>query len=475
MADASLTPAEKVRSFPTTPGVYLMKDAQGVVIYIGKAKSLRNRASSYFHSAAAVEQRTAELVKHIADIDYIQTESEVEAILMEARLVKDTQPRFNSDLKDDKSFPYLQIRVREEFPRVEFTRKPRHKGVRLYGPFTSARGLRMAMQVLQRIFQFRTCSLDIKSSENRWRWYRPCILHNIRQCTAPCNFRVTREEYRKQIRSLRLVLEGKKDRLIREMEKEMFAAAEATQFERAARLRDEIDALRKLQMRGSTDPDVQPHVFHINPRKGLKGLQKVLGLPKPPRVIEGMDIAHFQGADTVASLVSFIDGTPFKPGYRRFKIQSVAGVDDFASMREVVFRRFRQVARGGRAISRHLAHRWRQGATERGDRGLSAIGNGTAHGDFIGQARRRNIPARRGRIDQTKPPLVGPAIAAKRPRRIASLRAALSSLVAEEEIEGGVRHERRLKAGDYHEGFHPSLLTAAPSGLPTWRRPQKIP
>lgn len=343
MADASLTPEEKVRSFPVSPGVYLMKDAQGVVIYIGKAKSLRNRASSYFHQAAAVEQRTAELVKHIADIDFIETESEVEAILMEARLVKDIQPRFNSDLKDDKSFPYLQIRVREEFPRVEFTRKPRRKGVRLYGPFTSARSLRMAVQVLQRIFQFRTCSLDIKSSEERWRWYRPCILHNIRQCTAPCNFRVTREEYRKQIRSLRLVLEGKKDRLIREMEKEMFAAAEATQFEKAAKLRDEIDALRKLEMRGSTDSDVQPHVFHINPRKGLNGLQKVLGLPKPPRVIEGMDIAHFQGADTVASLVSFIDGTPFKPGYRRFKIQSVAGVDDFASMREVVFRRFRRL------------------------------------------------------------------------------------------------------------------------------------
>ena len=343
MADANLTPAEKVKTFPTSPGVYLMKDAQGVVIYIGKAKNLRNRASSYFHSAAAIEHRTAELVKHIADIDFIESESEVEAILMEARLVKDVQPRFNSDLKDDKSFPYLQIRVREEFPRVEFTRKPRRKGVRLYGPFTSARSLRMAVQVLQRIFQFRTCSLDIRSSEERWRWYRPCILHNIRQCTAPCNFRVTREEYRKQIRSLRLVLEGKKDRLIREMEKEMFAAAEATQFEKAAKLRDEIDALRKLEMRGSTDPDVQPHVFHINPRKGLRGLQKVLGLQKPPRVIEGMDIAHFQGADTVASLVSFIDGTPFKPGYRRFKIQSVSGVDDFASMREVVFRRFRRL------------------------------------------------------------------------------------------------------------------------------------
>jgi excinuclease ABC subunit C len=336
-------PAEKVRTFPTSPGVYLMKDAQGVVIYIGKAKNLRNRAGSYFSQAAAQEQRTAELVKHIADIDFVPADSEVDALLLEARLVKDIQPRFNSDLKDDKSFPYLQIRTREEFPRVEFTRKPRRKGVRLYGPFTSARSLRMAVQVLQRIFQFRTCSLDIKSSEERWRWFRPCILHNIHQCTAPCNFRVTREEYRKQIRSLCLVLDGKKDRLIREMEAEMQTASEALLFEKAARLRDEIEALRKLEMRGNADSDVQPHVFHINPKKGLRGLRKVLGLSKTPRVIEGVDIAHFQGADTVASLVSFIDGTPFKPGYRRFKIKSVDGVDDFASMREVVFRRYRRL------------------------------------------------------------------------------------------------------------------------------------
>jgi len=214
-----LTPAEKVKTFPAAPGIYLMKDAVGRVIYIGKAKSLRHRAASYFLKAATEEQRTAELVKHIADIDFVQTDSEVDAMLMEARLVKDTQPLFNRDLKDDKSFPYLQIRVREEFPRVEFTRSPRRKGVKLYGPFTSARSLRMAVQVLQRLFQFRTCQLDIRSDDNRWRWFRPCLLYNIRQCTAPCNFRVTRDDYRRQIRKLLMVLEGKKDKLIRAMEK----------------------------------------------------------------------------------------------------------------------------------------------------------------------------------------------------------------------------------------------------------------
>src|SRR5207253_1905525 len=283
-----------------------MKDSEGRVIYIGKAKNLRNRAGHYFCKAALEDTRTADLVKLIADVDFLPADTEVDALLLEARLVKDIQPRFNVELKDDKSFPYLQIRMREPFPRVEFTRTPRRRGVKLYGPFTSAKSLRMAMQVLQRIFQFRTCSLDIKVEDPRWRWFRPCILHSIRQCTAPCNFRVTKEEYRKQIRGLRLVLEGKKAKLIGEMERAMQEASAATQFEKAARIRDDIDALKNLGRRGEVDKNVQPHVFYIEPRKGLAGLRKILGLPTTPRVIQGVDIAHLSGKETVASLVTFI-------------------------------------------------------------------------------------------------------------------------------------------------------------------------
>jgi excinuclease ABC subunit C len=339
--------AEKVKQFPPAPGVYLMKDVQGRVLYVGKAKNLRNRASHYFTQAAAEDPRTADLVKLIADIDFVQADTEVDALLLEARLVKDIQPRFNVDLKDDKSFPYLQIRVREPFPRVEFTRSPRRRGVKLYGPFTSAKSLRAALQVLQRIFKFRTCSLDIDPGDQRWRWFRPCILHNISQCTAPCNFRVSREEYRKQIRGLRLVLEGKKDKLLAELEQSMQEASNALQFEKAARLRDEISALRKLSLRGDVDKDMQPEVFQIEPRKGLLGLRKVLGLAQTPRIIEGIDIAHLGGDETVAALVTFIDGLPFKPNYRRYRIKSVAGVDDFASIREVVTRRFRRLVYHG--------------------------------------------------------------------------------------------------------------------------------
>src|SRR5260370_29757158 len=156
-----------------------MKDAQGRVFYVGKAKHLRNRPGHYFTKAAALDSRTADLIKLVADIDYLEADTEVDALLLEARLVKDIQPRFNIELKDDKSFPYLQIRMREEFPRVEFTRTPRRPGVRLYGPFTSAKGLRQAMQVLQPSFKFRTCTLDIREAHPRWRSFRPCILHSI--------------------------------------------------------------------------------------------------------------------------------------------------------------------------------------------------------------------------------------------------------------------------------------------------------
>lgn len=338
-----LDPQEKVKTFPVTPGVYLMKDDRGRVIYIGKAVNLRSRAGSYFTKQAKEDRRTRDLVGEIRDIDFISADSEVDALLLEARLVKDTQPRFNTELKDDKTFPYLQITVREQFPRVEFTRKPRTRGVRLFGPFTNARKLRGAIAVLQKVFRFRTCSLNIKAEDEQWRWFRPCLLASIHQCTAPCNLRITKEDYRHDIRKLLMFLQGKKKRLFRELTAEMRQAAKELKFEKAARLRDQIQALENLNLRGDLREHAQPEVFYIDPKRGLKGLQKIFDLPNPPRRIEGVDIAHLQGGETVASLVQFIDGLPFKHGYKRFKIRTVDGVDDFASMREVVSRRFRRL------------------------------------------------------------------------------------------------------------------------------------
>ncbi len=339
-----LSPGEKVRQFPQTAGVYLMKDAAGRVIYVGKAGNLRARAGSYFTRAAELEARTAAWIGEIVDIDFMECESEVDALLVESRLIKDIQPVHNRDQKDDKSFPYLQISTREDFPRVELTRTPATSGVKLYGPFASAGSLRGAIQVLQRIFRFRTCSLDIDADDERWRWFRPCLLASIRQCTAPCNLRISKEDYRKDIRRLQMFLDGNKSRLLKQLEVEMQEASTALRFEEAARLRDELQMLRSLDERGELDSHAQPQVFYIDPKKGLAGLRKVLKLPETPRTIEGVDIAHLQGGQTVASLVQFIDGLPFKPGYRRFRIRDVGGIDDFRAIHEVVARRFHRLS-----------------------------------------------------------------------------------------------------------------------------------
>lgn len=342
-----LLPHEKVRKFPTTPGVYLMKDSLDRVIYVGKAVNLRSRAGSYFTAAAAADRRTIDLIPEIADIDFIPTDSEVDALLLEARLIKDIQPRFNSELKDDKTFPYLQISTHEDFPRIEFTRKPETKGVKLYGPFTSAKKLRGTISVLQKIFRFRNCTLDIEDGDEKWRWFRPCLLASINQCTAPCNLRISKEDYKRDIRRLRMFLDGKKERLFNELRAEMEFASKELKFERAARIRDEIKALEALNLSGSLDEDVQPEVFYIDPKKGVEGLRRTFKLPQAPRRIEGVDIAHLQGGETVASLVQFIDGLPFKHGYKRFRIRTVAGVDDFASIHEVISRRFRRLKQEG--------------------------------------------------------------------------------------------------------------------------------
>ncbi len=342
--------ARKVREFPQSPGIYLMKDSAGRVIYIGKAKNLRSRAGSYFLKAAATDQRTADWVGEIADIDYMLCDSEVDALLTESRLVKDIQPRHNRDLKDDKSFPYLMITTREDFPRVEITREPRQSGVKLYGPFPSAGALRGAIAVLQRIFKFRTCSLDIAEDEEKWKWFRPCLLASIDQCSAPCNQRIDKDQYRRDIRRLMTFLDGGKVKLLRDLRAEMTAASRRLDFERAAVLRDEISMLERLDERGELETHAQPEVFYIDPKKGLTGLRKVLGLAETPRVIEGVDIAHLGGGETVASLVQFIDGLPFKPGYRRFRIREVDGIDDYRSIYEVVSRRFRRLADDGEAF-----------------------------------------------------------------------------------------------------------------------------
>ena len=315
----------------------------GVVIYVGKAKNLRARAGSYFLKAAAEDRRTADLVSEIRDIDFLPAESEVDALLVEARLIKDVQPKFNQDLKDDKSFPYLEIYTREDFPRVEFTRQPHERGTKLYGPFASAGGLRGAIQVLQKIFKFRTCSLDIDDGDDRWRWFRPCLLASIHQCTAPCNLRISKEEYRRDIQRLRMFLEGKKTALLEEMRGEMRAAAEALQFERAARLRDEIHLLETLDQRGDLEKTPSRKCFTSIPKKGWPGCGKSCTWPKRRGRSKGSILRIWPADKPWPASCSSSTACRSSRAIGGSRFAASQGIDDFASIHEVVARRFQRL------------------------------------------------------------------------------------------------------------------------------------
>lgn len=331
---------EKVKVFPMSPGVYLMKDFQGRIIYIGKAKHLRNRVSYYFRRNAIDDQRVGPLVREIRDIDYLVAESEVDALLMEARLIKDIQPKYNRELKDDKSFPYLQITFREDFPRVEITHAPRNSNAKLYGPFLNEKHLRSTLIVLQRFFKFRTCALDINIHSKVRQYSRPCLLASIGQCSAPCCLQISVELYRKNIRHLQDFLSGNHQKLLDEIREAMLHASQCKRYELAAEYHSQLLALESLKKQKIQGCDMYPENFSIAPYRGVFSLQKILKLTTPPRIIEGIDIAHLSGQNTVASLVRFVDGSPFRNGYRRYRIKSVNGINDYASIAEVVARRF---------------------------------------------------------------------------------------------------------------------------------------
>jgi excinuclease ABC subunit C len=343
----------RARALPSVPGVYLMKDAAGVVLYVGKANRLPDRVSSYFLPSTDLGDRKQPMIALIEDIEVIPCEGEWEALLMEARLVKDLKPRFNARLLDDKTFPYLAVTVREEFPGVYITRDPAHerfRGARLYGPFTSGAALRHAVQLLQRVFQFRTCELDLRSEDPRNLDFRPCILANIDQCTAPCANRISASRYRQDIDRFCRFLESRRADMLRELRAEMEAASAERRYEAAAVLRDQIQAIEKLderERRGRDgEYDWQPEVTLSarDPRAGCRSLQRALGLETDVRCVEAVDIAHLGGGDTVGSLVCFVDGRPFKDRYRRFQVRTVSN-DDYQSIREVVSRRFREADR----------------------------------------------------------------------------------------------------------------------------------
>jgi excinuclease ABC subunit C len=342
--------ADKARQQPKVPGVYLMKDDVGVVLYIGKALILPNRLSSYFQPSADLGPKKQPMLDLVTDFDTIECEGEWEALLTENRLIKDLHPKFNERLTDDKTYPYLVITRRDDFPGVYITRDPHHedyRGAKVLGPFTSVYALRESIRLMQRAFQFRTCELNIQEDDSTRDRFRPCLLHAIKQCSAPCAAKVTRSAYRADIDRFTRFLESKRSVMLRELRQEMEGAAEAREYERAAALRDQMDAIGKLAERGRHSDGWQPEIeaFHVNPESGGPALQKVLGQEDPVRCIEAIDIAHLQGSHTVGAKVCFVDGRPCKSAYRRFKVRTSAN-DDYLAIREVVSRAYREAGSG---------------------------------------------------------------------------------------------------------------------------------
>ncbi len=338
----------KARDLPGAPGVYLMKDAKGVVLYVGKANRLPDRVSSYFIPSTDLGPAKQPMLDIVHDFDVLLCETGWEALLAENRLIKDIKPKFNARMTDGKTFPYLVITRDEDFPRVFVTRDlSGHSRARVFGPFVSPGALREAVGVAQRVFKFRTCSLDIVDADPKNKYFRPCLLHAIGQCSAPCGNRISRDAYRADIDRFVRFLGSKRSSLLREMRLEMGELAKNREYERAGDLRDQIRAIEKLDERASTRDGWQPEaeIGYIDPARSLKSLARALGLDEPPRCIEGFDIAHLMGDETVGSKVCFVDGRPFKDEYRRYRVRT-AGNDDYMAMREVVSRRYREAGKG---------------------------------------------------------------------------------------------------------------------------------
>ena len=354
------------RELPPVPGVYLMKDHKGAVLYVGKAGKLPDRVSSYFVPSADLGYQKRPMLEEVHSFDFLACEGEWEALLTENRLIKDIKPRYNARLVDDKTFPYLVVTTNEDYPRVFVTRNPTGvdektgetpafmRNARVFGPFTNAAALREAVQILQRVFKFRTCTLDITAGDPRNRYFRPCLLHSIGQCTAPCNESIAPEPYRADVERFVRFLGSKRSKMLREMREEMREASAGLEFERAAALRDQIGAIERLDERASRRDGWQPEteLSYADPEAATASLQRALGLDAPPRCVEGIDIAHLQGGETVGSKVCFVDGRPFKDEYRRYRIKGFQNLpegranDDYMSIREVVSRRYREAGAG---------------------------------------------------------------------------------------------------------------------------------
>ena len=334
----------KLSTLPHKPGVYLHKDRFGTVIYVGKARDLRKRVSQYFHPSRRMgwDLKFNALVEAIYDFDFHVVRSEPEALLLEGKLIKDFKPRYNVSFRDDKRFLMLKVNLNDPIPNFSFTRFKKDDGARYFGPFVNSMALRNTVALARRQFNLRGCRVFTPGEAD----YKHCLYGHIKHCTAPCVGNVTHEQYLEQVRAACNFLEGQCREMQTTLEADMKKAAAAQDFEKAAELRDLIRDLEHTWKRTEKFERV-PYTLpvSINPASDLVDLAKVLGLPGPPERIEGFDISNISGTFAVASLVSFRNGRPDRVNYRRFKIKTVTGQDDFACIAEAVQRRYSRLKR----------------------------------------------------------------------------------------------------------------------------------
>ncbi len=322
---------EKIKSLPASAGVYIMKDIDGAVLYVGKANNLKKRVSSYFYPHKKHESRIAAMVGRVADIIYVPASSEAEALIYENSLIKQLSPKYNIALRDDKSYPMLKLTLGEKYPRLFITRQKRDDGSLYYGPYSDAKLLRKAVIMLRQIFPLRTCGRMPKSL---------CLNYHIRQCQGPCQGMTSDSEYKEIVSQFRLFLEGKKTELIRLLTEKMLEASRREDFEEAGRIKGRIEVLGSIGNKAVS----------YGPSGEIEELKTVLGMKSRPESIEAFDVSNIMGKEAVGSMVSFFKGRPRKSQYRKFRIKTVDGVDDYSMMREVVRRRYsRLLAERGKA------------------------------------------------------------------------------------------------------------------------------
>lgn len=340
----------RLKNLPDSPGVYFFKDKEKRVIYIGKSVSLKKRVASYFQKGY-FDPKIGQLIRQIADFDYIPLSSEPETLLLEARLIRQFQPKYNQLAKDDKSYPFLKI-TRERFPSFTIVRERKEKDAFHFGPYTDVIGLRRAYRYIRTIFPIRRCRKRIDPQKGK-----VCLDFHLGRCKGPCAGKVKEKEYQRLANSLGLFLKGKYRETIRQLKELMKRAAIELNFEEAAKYRDRIDSIRRMKQgevhlkRSSVHPHLVPppsrqdfggQVRGRIKEESLNELRKALSLPRSPEKIEAIDISDISGDKAVGSLVVFKDGRPDKDGYRRFKIKGVSGIDDYKMMQEVVERRYRK-------------------------------------------------------------------------------------------------------------------------------------